>query len=188
MHSQNTRRGSAECAAMLAPTRGFLSFREDSASLTDGVSCCSTFAEGVIPGSQKGILSAFLTVKGSVLSQRVHNAGTYSSFKTWRASVPAHGKACAQVFSKSCLLISFFFWLQWIFAAVHGLSSCSSGEQGLLCLVVWGLLIAAASLIVEHGLQSTGSALWCMGLVVQGPAGSSQTRHQTRIPLLQADS
>ena len=43
------------------------------------------------------------------------------------------------------------FWLHWVFDAVCGLfSSCS--EQGLLLVVVRGLLIAVASLVAEHGL------------------------------------
>ena len=42
------------------------------------------------------------------------------------------------------------FWLCWVFAAVCRLSSC--GEQGLLFVVMRGLLIAVASLVVEHRL------------------------------------
>ena len=45
----------------------------------------------------------------------------------------------------------FYFWLRWVFIAVCGLfSSCR--QQGLLFIAVRGLLIAAASLVVEHGL------------------------------------
>ena len=44
----------------------------------------------------------------------------------------------------------FYFWLHWVFIA-HGLFS-SGGEQGLLFVVVRGLLIAVASLVAEHGL------------------------------------
>ena len=44
-----------------------------------------------------------------------------------------------------------YFWLYWVFTAACGLfSSCS--EQGLLFVVVRGLLIAVASLVAEHGL------------------------------------
>ena len=44
-----------------------------------------------------------------------------------------------------------YFGLHWVFIAAHGLFS-SCGEQGLLFIVVRGLLIAVASLVVEHGL------------------------------------
>ena len=44
----------------------------------------------------------------------------------------------------------FLFWLCQVFVAARVFSSC--GEQGLLFLVVCGLLIAVASLVVEHGL------------------------------------
>ena len=43
------------------------------------------------------------------------------------------------------------FWLRWVFIAVRGLFS-SCGERGLLFIAVRGLLIAVASLAVEHGL------------------------------------
>ena len=45
----------------------------------------------------------------------------------------------------------FFFWLHWVFCCcVRDFSSCS--EQGLLFVAVRGLLIVAASLVVEHRL------------------------------------
>ena len=54
---------------------------------------------------------------------------------------------------------SFFFFNKFIYLilAVLGLRCCvqafsSCGERGLLFLVVCGLLIAVASLVVEHGL------------------------------------
>ena len=43
-----------------------------------------------------------------------------------------------------------YFWLHWVLVAAQAFSSC--GELGLLFLVVHGLLIAVASLVVEHGL------------------------------------
>ena len=43
----------------------------------------------------------------------------------------------------------YVFWLYWIFVAVRAFSSC--GERGLF-IVVHRLLIAEASLAVEHGL------------------------------------
>ena len=56
------------------------------------------------------------------------------------------------------MLFSFFkinlfiyFWLHWVFVAVQGL--CLVVESwGLLFVAVRGLLIAVASLVVEHGL------------------------------------
>ena len=48
-------------------------------------------------------------------------------------------------------LINFYFWLHWVFFAARGLFS-SCGERGLLFVAVRGLLIAVASLVVEHGL------------------------------------
>ena len=45
----------------------------------------------------------------------------------------------------------FFFWLCWgLHCCAWAFSSC--GKQGLLFIVVRGLLIAVASLVVEHGL------------------------------------
>ena len=51
---------------------------------------------------------------------------------------------------------SFFFFLSYLFLAALGLCCCvrafsSCGEQGLLLVAVRGLLIAVASLVVEHG-------------------------------------
>ena len=46
----------------------------------------------------------------------------------------------------------FIFWLCWVFIAACGLFLSSCGEQGLLFIVVCGLLIEVASLVVEHGL------------------------------------
>ena len=45
----------------------------------------------------------------------------------------------------------------WVFTTARALSSC--GEWGLVFVVVRGLLIAVASLIAEHGLQSAGSVV-----------------------------
>jgi len=45
----------------------------------------------------------------------------------------------------------------WVFTAARALSRC--GEWGLVFVVVRGLLIAVASLIAEHGLQSAGSVV-----------------------------
>ena len=45
----------------------------------------------------------------------------------------------------------FIFWLHWVFLAARGLFS-SCGESGLLLVAACGLLIAVASLAVEHRL------------------------------------
>ena len=45
----------------------------------------------------------------------------------------------------------YLFWLHWVFVVARGLFS-SCGEQGLLFVVVRGLLIVVASLVAEHGL------------------------------------
>ena len=55
-------------------------------------------------------------------------------------------------FLKKILFIYFYFWLHWVFVAARGLFLSSCGEQGLLFIVVCGLLIEVASLVVEHGL------------------------------------
>ena len=43
-----------------------------------------------------------------------------------------------------------YFWLHWVFVAMHALSSCA--EQGLLFVALHRLLISVASLVAEHGL------------------------------------
>ena len=53
------------------------------------------------------------------------------------------------------LIYFIYSWLRWVFSAVRGLSF-SCGERGLLFVAVRGLLIAVASLVVEHGLWARG--------------------------------
>ena len=44
-----------------------------------------------------------------------------------------------------------YLWLRWVLVAAHGLSLvAASSERGLLFAAVCGLLIAVASLVVEH--------------------------------------
>ena len=43
-----------------------------------------------------------------------------------------------------------YFWLCWVFVAARAFSRC--GQWGRLFVAVRGLLIAVASLVVEHGL------------------------------------
>ena len=87
------------------------------------------------------------------------------------------------------------------FLAALGLRCCvwafpSCVERGLLFVVVCGLLIAVASLVVEHGLQACelqqlwleGSRAqaqqWYMGLVALWHVGSSRTRDRTHVPCI----
>ena len=48
------------------------------------------------------------------------------------------------------LFFNVFFWLRWVFVAARRLFS-SCGERGPLFVVGRGLLIAVASVVVEHG-------------------------------------
>ena len=61
---------------------------------------------------------------------------------------------------------------------VQTFSSCS--EWGLLFPLVCGLLVAAASLVAEHGLKASGPQyLWRVGVVAVWHVGSSWTWDQT---------
>ena len=59
-------------------------------------------------------------------------------------------------------------------------SSC--WKQGLLFIAVRGLLIMAASLVVEQGSRHMDSASMYVSLVAQRHVESSQTRDQTPVP------
>ena len=67
---------------------------------------------------------------------------------------------CGATYTRAFFLIIIFFIMfiyLYLFLAVLGLCCCawafsSCGEQGLLFVAVRGLLIAVASLVVEHGL------------------------------------
>ena len=77
----------------------------------------------------------------------------------------ANGLSILFIFSKNQLLVllifaivSFisFFYLTYLFLAAWDLRCCarafsSCGERGLLLVAVHGLLLAVASLVVEHG-------------------------------------
>ena len=96
-----------------------------------------------------------------------------------------------------------YFWLHRVFVAACWLFS-GCGEQGLLFVAMHGLLIAVASLVVEHGLQACrlqqlqhmGSVVVAHGLFSAGSAvvvhrlscsryvESSQTRAQTHVPCI----
>ena len=48
-------------------------------------------------------------------------------------------------------IVFIYFWLRWVFRC-GALAFSSCGERGLLFVVARGLLIAVASLVMEHGL------------------------------------
>ena len=48
-------------------------------------------------------------------------------------------------------ILFIYFWLHWVFVAVHGLSLVAVGGE-LVFVVAHGLLIAVASLVAEQGL------------------------------------
>ena len=55
-------------------------------------------------------------------------------------------------FRKIFKILFLYLSLCWVFVAAYAFSSC--GEWGLLCIVVVGLLIAGASCVGEHRLNS----------------------------------
>ena len=57
-------------------------------------------------------------------------------------------------FDKFIYYFIYLFWLHWVFVAVHGLSLVAA--SGGHFVEESGPLIAVASLVVEHGLQSCG--------------------------------
>ena len=82
----------------------------------------------------------------------------YSLFSSSDLSWHQYQNFLLTVASKSFFKNKFIY----LFLAVLGLRCCaqafsSCGERGLLFLVLWGLLIAVASLVVEHRLSSCGS-------------------------------
>ena len=119
-----------------------------------------------------------------------------------------------QYFFQFLAILSLFFFYKFIyfiylFLAALGLCCCawafsSCGECGLLFVAVRRLLIAVASLVVEHGLQArrlqqlrhkglvlwlVGSRvqawqLWRTGLVAPWHVRSSRTRARTRVPCI----
>ena len=74
------------------------------------------------------------------------------------------------------LLLYLFIWLYWVFMAAHGLSLVmESGDYSLVA--VHRLLIAVASLVVEHVLWSIqGSVVAAPGLYLEHRLNSCGTR------------
>ena len=56
-----------------------------------------------------------------------------------------------------CIYVFIYFWLCWVFVAMQGLSLIADYRS--YSVAVQGLLITVASLVVEQGLQSTGSGV-----------------------------
>ena len=80
------------------------------------------------------------------------------------------------LFQKKIMYFFLYFWLCWVFTAVWGLL----WPAGATLCVVCGPLIAAASLVAEHRLESTqASALVLTDLAASEHAVSSQSRDRT---------
>ena len=67
----------------------------------------------------------------------------------------AVGPCCLSILFFIYINLFIYLWLRWIFIAALGLSLVG-GEQGLPFVAVPELLIAVASLVVEHGLYACG--------------------------------
>ena len=71
-----------------------------------------------------------------------------------------HNSQHSIIFNKFFIII--YFWLCWVCCCMWAFCSCD--KLGLLFVVVRGLLIAVASLVVEHGLLVCGQQqLWHAG-------------------------
>ena len=71
------------------------------------------------------------------------------------------------------LILIIYFWLHWVFVAVHGLSPAAA------C----GFLIAVASLGAEHRFYGTWASV-VVGHRINYPVASSPSRDQTCVPCL----
>ena len=78
-----------------------------------------------------------------------------------------------------CIYLFIYFWLGWVFVAVHGLFS-SYGEWGLFLLRSMGSR-HVGSVDVARGLWSAGSVVWRTDLVAPR---SSWTRARTCVPCI----
>ena len=83
-----------------------------------------------------------------------------------------------------------YFWLRWVFVAVHGLSLVAASGSYLLWCVgfsLWWLLLLRSMGSRCTGFSSCGTRaqqLWCMGLVALQHVGSSWTRARTCVPCI----
>ena len=97
----------------------------------------------------------------------------------------------------------FFFWLCWVFVAVHGLSLVvkSRGYSSLWCMgfsLQWLLLLQStgsrhagfsscgtwAQQLWHASSRAQAQQLWCTGLVAPRHVGSSWARAQTHVPCI----
>ena len=80
-------------------------------------------------------------------------------------------------------IFKFYFWLCWVFIAVHRLSlvAASGGCSSLPCVgfSLWWLL-----LLWSTGSRAWAQQLWRRGLVAPWLVGSSRTRARTRVPCI----
>ena len=91
------------------------------------------------------------------------------------------------------LFFNFFFWLCWVFVAVHRLSLvvASGGYSLLHCMgfsLRWLVLLQSIGSrcagFSSCGMQAQLWLLWPSGLVAPQHVGSSRTRGQTRVPCI----
>ena len=84
-----------------------------------------------------------------------------------------------------------YFWLRWVFVAVHGLSLVAVRE-GYSLLWCTGFSLQWLLLLWSMGSRCTGFSscgtraqqLWCTGLAALWHVGSSRTRARTRVPCI----
>ena len=98
-------------------------------------------------------------------------------------------QVCVFYFSMSaCFKKNIYFWLCLVFFGAHGLSLVVV-SRGYSLVAMLRLLTAVASLLVEHGLHSTGSGVVTQGLSCLSPCGVFPDQGLNSCPLhWQADS
>ena len=91
--------------------------------------------------------------------------------QTWLKRLSMHAHVCIYIH-----IYIFYFWLCWIFSAAQGRLFLYCGEQGLLFIAVWLLLLWSTG-FRAHRLQQ----LWHTGLVALWLVGSSRIKDRTRV-------
>ena len=110
---------------------------------------------------------------------------------------------CISSFLKNLIYLFIYFWLRWVFIAVHGLSlvAASGGYSSLRCtgfslqwlLSLWstdsrhvGFISCGtrAQQLWLTGSREPAQQLWRTGLIAPWHVGSSQTRARTRVPCI----
>ena len=132
----------------LAPVNWLLlDFEEHNAGCVIGLSCPLFSLYGL-----DSVGCSVLSPYRSKLMLLVSNPWPYPGFMS-----VVFGRYNQKMENTGCYLIFFFFfffWLHWVFVAVRGLSLVAA--SGGYSVVVRGLLIAVASLVMEHGLWVHG--------------------------------